>query len=657
MNLPLTRLIMFKHGVGYFERRGAYTGEQLALSVPHEAMDDLLKSLVALDLGAGQVLGVAFETPEDQAARLARGSIKLSDQLSLLDLLRDLRGRQVRLRVTTGEKKTAETSYEGLVVGVDYESEEPLQRAQVSLYVPETRQVVTLSLKRLVQLELLDDAAASDLSYFLRAAQSDEQRRVATVRLSPGDHDLLVGYIAPAPAWRVSYRLLYEGTPADYQGGAGASDAFVLLQGWGLFDNQLEEDLEGVELTLMAGMPVSFRYRLYEPHTPERPLVEDEERTVAAPIMFEPPMPAMGMVSYMDDGMATGREPMPMAAMRSSPKLQADRLEASVQSAATGDERGALFAYHVAHPVSVGRGQSAMVPIVSQRLPARRELLYNGAKQPRHPVASLRLTNATGLTLERGPATILEDGDYAGEAVLPFTRVGGELIVAYAVELGIAVEERRRSNRQLIGISIKDEYAVFEEHDLAMTTYQITNNGDQETDVTLDHGLMQDYEVAGPRQPDETSAGYGRWRVACAPHTLTSFEVTERRLVRRQERVRGLTGAQLRSFLRDRLLTAEVVQALGAVLTLYQQADQAQAQIRQLEQEREKIGQHQRQIQGNLQPLGREGDEGALRQRYVATLNQQEDRLVAIASESERLQAEIKRLEGQALAQLKQMNA
>ncbi|MEI6180307.1 MAG: hypothetical protein WCP31_06100, partial [Chloroflexales bacterium] len=59
--LALTRMVLFKHGVGYFERRGTHSGEQLELSFPREAMDDVLKSLVALDLGAGQVLGVDFE--------------------------------------------------------------------------------------------------------------------------------------------------------------------------------------------------------------------------------------------------------------------------------------------------------------------------------------------------------------------------------------------------------------------------------------------------------------------------------------------------------------------------------------------------------------------------------------------------------------------
>src|SRR3954469_21233250 len=96
-NLPIKRMILYKHGVGYFERQGSFEGTALQLQFPREAMDDVLKSLIALDRGAGQVLGIDFETPEDRAARLARGSIHLSENRSLLDLLRDLRGRKVRL--------------------------------------------------------------------------------------------------------------------------------------------------------------------------------------------------------------------------------------------------------------------------------------------------------------------------------------------------------------------------------------------------------------------------------------------------------------------------------------------------------------------------------------------------------------------------------
>ena len=323
-DLPIHRLILYKHGVGYFERRGAVSGTELRLSFPRAAMDDVLKSLVALDLGAGQIHGVDFETPEDRAAQIARGSIHLSDDRSLLDLLRDLRGRRVRLWLEDEPRDEPRKSFglggrrpeprdqtevtdaevpvmpppgraqDGVLIGIDVEEAENLLRTPfVSIYQAEQRRVRTFMVREVRRVEILDDRAAEDLAYFLRAAQSEEDRRAATLRLSEGEHDLLVGYIAPAPAWRVSYRILFE--PTNDQGPttndeepaasekAGSDDttrhssfvvrrSSVLLQGWGLFDNQLDEDLRGVALTLVAGMPVSFRYRLYEPHTPERPL-------------------------------------------------------------------------------------------------------------------------------------------------------------------------------------------------------------------------------------------------------------------------------------------------------------------------------------------------------------------------------------------------
>jgi hypothetical protein len=58
-----------------------------------------------------------------------------------------------------------------------------------------------------------------------------------------------------------------------------------------------------------------------------------------------------------------------------------------------------------------------------------------------------------------------------------------------------------------------------------------------------------------------------------------------------------------------------------------------------------------------LGPLGKEGDEGALRKRYVAQLNQAEDQLTALAREEAQLKERIGRLEEQAAARLTELTA
>ncbi len=698
MSLPIQRIILYKHGVGYFERRGPVSGELLRLSFPCQAMDDILKSMVTLDLGAGQVLGVDFETPENRAALIEKGNIHLSDQHSLLDLLRDLRGRPIRciLEEPTNprpaqrnlgrgslpppmppdpasqlspsdpdqpsEPEETPGQLEGLVVGVDYEEEESLRRALLSIYCPETRHIQTVALPMIKQLELLDATAVADLDYFLRAAQSEADRRSATLHLSPGEHDLLVGYIAPAPAWRVSYRMLFE-TIQELETAAQDAQAepSVLLQGWGLFDNQMEEDLEDVELTLVAGMPISFRYRLYEPRTPDRPLIEDDERTVNAPVAFDQlqpmtiggPLPPGAPQTIVTTGVVDGVVDEENESNETEQTFfSAAATEKSVATAATGSERGALFAYRVSHPVSVARGQSAMVPILSQRLPCRRELLYNKQKLPAHPVVSLRLTNATGLTLERGPVTVLTDGDYAGEAVVPFTRTDGELIVPFAVELGMTVAERYRSERHIRGISVRGEYLQIQEYDLRHTSYHLTSTLAEPVDVIIEHTLRDKYELTDTPDPIEQSAGFVRWSVICAPHARTIFAVRERHLLSRRELVKNLKGQQLQAYLQNQVLDTATVQALEEVLQRYHQIDELRQHIQAGTNETRGIYQRQGQIRGNLQSLGREGEEGTLRKRYVDELNQLEDQLLALSTEEQRLKQQIAGLEAEIKTQL-----
>lgn len=512
-------------------------------------------------------------------------------------------------------------------------------------------------MRHIARLAILDDRAAADVTYFLRAAQSEEDRRAAIVRLSEGDHEILVGYIAPAPSWRVSYRLLAEPKPDGSDSANGGrrdmgAQVAVLLQGWGLFDNQLDEDLENVELTLVAGMPVSFRYRLYEPHTPERPLVQDDVRTVAAPIEFQAQRataapPGVSEVGVLDEMNFDDVELESLAAA-APPAISMENLERSTEAASIGEERGALFQYRVAHPVSVARGRSAMVPIVSRRLDGRKELLYNGRKLPGHPVASLRMLNETGLTLERGPVTVVERGDYAGEAVLPFTRAGAEVIVAYAVELGVTITEERHSQRTMAGLSISKEYAVFEEWDVRQRRYRITSTLPDAVTIVIEQERLAGYDLFETPAPAEEAHNVARWPVRCIPGVETVFTVSERRKTSRYEEVRDLDMHQIRSFLRDKYLDQATFKALERILSLYDQVAKHEATLEDIEEERKDILARQQQIQGNLGPLGREGSERALRERYVALLNQLEDRLSELHSREQKTRAAIERLEQEA---------
>ncbi|MCP4536990.1 MAG: hypothetical protein GY832_07565 [Chloroflexi bacterium] len=636
-NLPITHITLYKHGVGFFERRAELSGEKVELSFRVEEMNDILKSLTVIDWGKGQVLGVDYATPQSREERLAGCSIRLSDARSLRDLLAGLRGRHVRLLLDQEEAIT------GTLLGLDEVAErQPMDTSLVSLLLDQTDQVQTVSLGRVGGVEILDERGASDLRFFLQTALSQENYRQVTIRLTSGEHDLSVSYIAPAPTWRVSYRLV---TAPEADDGPRA-----LLLGWGIFDNRLEEDLDAISMSLVAGMPISFIYDLYTPFTPERPVVEEEARVAAAPVDFAgrmapPAPPAAEPEMMMGAGISMAAKMMGEGTMRSAPKASIrDALAEAAPVTTTGKALGELFQYVIGTPVTVGRGQSAMVPIISADLDYGKDLLYNGAKMATHPVATLRLENATGLTLERGPVTVIEQGQYAGEAVLPFTVDGGEVVVPYAVELGVKVREQRNSRRELRGLSIKGAYAHLEEWHIQQREYQLNNSVGKAVTVLVEHPRTAHYDLFDTIEPKERTEGHWRFEVEVPARGEKTLKVQERRLMRRKEELRKQSYKRLQNFLQKGLLDRGTHDQVSELLRVWEKIEENKQRLVKVEKERQKIYQEQQQIQGNMGTLTQTGKEGKLRSRYVEQLEASEEQLKTLAQKETDVKAEIARL-------------
>jgi hypothetical protein len=517
-----------------------------------------------------------------------------------------------------------------------------LSTCLVSLLLDDTAQVQTFDLGRVHGVEILDDRGSGDLRFFLQTALSQEDYRQVTVRLTPGEHELSVSYIAPAPTWRVSYRLVVDETE---DGKAGA-----LLLGWGIFDNRLEEDLDGISLSLVAGMPISFVYDLYTPFTPDRPVVEEEARVAAAPVAFAEAEAGyvaeertLGLGAQMAKSMAM--EPMAAAPAARMRPISREALADAAPVSTSGESLGELFQYVISTPVTVRRGHSAMVPIVSAGLEHRKDLLYNGRKMPSHPVATLRLENESGLTLERGPVTVIEEGVYAGEAVLPFTVEGGEIVVPYAVELGLKIRENVGTQREIRGLDVKGAYLIIEEWDMRWREYQANNSTGEDLAVLVEHQRTSHFEVVDTPEPKERTDEHYRFELEAPARAEATLKVKERRLVSRREELRKQSYRGLQRYLRQGLLARATYDRIAEILGLMEKVGDNEKQIAKVEAERKKLYKAQEQIQGNMGALKTTGKEGALRARYVQQLDESEDQVRALARREAALKGEIERLE------------
>lgn len=608
-NLPMTRMILFKHGIAYIERRTRWAGERLVLTVRTGEMNDLLKSLTVIDEGDGRVIGIEYATPQERAERLAGCSMKLGEERSFQDLLVSLRGRRVELQFDQN------TAWRGILLGIDRPPpNQPVTAGVVSLLLDESADVRCAPIGHLLGVTILDDAGTDDLRFFLGSMLATEQHAEVIVHLTPGDHDLRIGYVIPAPTWRVSYRLIVMLDEND------GENVQAMLMGWGIFDNQLEENLAEVNLSLVAGMPISFVYDLYKPAIPERPVVHDEERTVTGPIMLESACSSKALSSMPEaiEGLAAG-----IALQGFVPET----FENSVLVSVAGKERGALFQYDVSMPVTVGRGQSALVPIVSARLPGKRNLIYNCEQYEEHPIAMLRVLNKSGVALERGPVTVLDNDGYAGEAILALTQIDAEIAIPYAIELGVSVKEETGTDMKMHSIQIDGRYLRIEEWETQWREVVISNDTNRPKQILIDHAWEGKYELYESPPPVERTESFLRFAVDVPANERSTLRIQLRKLIAHREEIVMNRRQSLEIYLTRAQMNREDKARLTKLIDAWSELAVLQSELDALARERKVIYEAQEQMRANLSHLAKDGEEGKLRVSFVDKLRSSEEQL------------------------------
>ncbi|MCA9663904.1 MAG: hypothetical protein KC486_36600, partial [Myxococcales bacterium] len=276
--LPVTSVVLFKHGVGYFERHGKITGEAtVELSFRASEMNDVLKSLTVLDDGGGAVSSISYESTQPLSKQLEDFAIQIPEDRAMSGLLAQLTGSRAIVYRSDG-------STEGVIAGVEpftrREGDQAIDSHRLCLWVAGAS-LESYDLADVRRIELSDPALRKDLQHLLDiliSAKKKDLKRLTIFARGDGERALTVSYVIETPVWKTSYRaLLY-----------GASTA---IQGWALVDNTQDEDWDNVSLTLVAGLPISFVHDLYSPRYKKRPVVVVEEEAAYAPPVLESGVP------------------------------------------------------------------------------------------------------------------------------------------------------------------------------------------------------------------------------------------------------------------------------------------------------------------------------------------------------------------------------
>ncbi len=634
----IKRVILYKHGVGYFEREAEVTGDaEIRLSFRSEEMNDVLKSLTVYDHGGGTVSSVSYDNKKPLSKLLADISLDLPASGGNVSLLSALRGAEVS--VATGSRSVV-----GQVVGVDERLSgnnrgEASQKFYLTVF-DEKGRLQTFDLDDVASVAFLDETLQKDLRFLFStvfSAKKQDAKLLKVFSRGQGVRSVSLSYVTECPVWKTSYRIALE---------EAEGTASCFLQGWALVDNPQDEDWKDVELSLVSGLPISFRHDLYSPRYLQRAEIEVEYESAAGPVrtqgeladefpipkaelFFQPPSPGAPMVAAAAPRGAIGGDARGgggalggIAALKQS----AAKVETVVQRA------GQLFEYRIDRPVTVLRNQSALVPIVSSSFEGGKKLLYNGSEREENPFSVVEFKNTTGLTLEGGPVTIYEGEMYAGEAMLDTLGPGEERMLPYAVALDIEVKVERdyleAQVEQRAGRGTWSEKKAF----YTKTRYRFTNRSGKVQVAIVEHPHSQDELVNTPDPVSETR-DFRRFQLELPLKGSRTLEVTEKSVA-----VERLTFTQIEPHdvvVRIESLAAQLGRnpIVEELKKLFDEGNRLQQQIAQLHSaiQVKESGQHR--IRENLKSLGTSEEERALKSRYVSVLDSDETKLETLRSE------------------------
>ncbi len=630
-DLPLSTVVLYSSGVGFFQHEGMVNDEQsVEMRFREGQINDILKSMVLQDHSGGTIGPVTYAPRDPLERTLQAFAVDIGDEPSLGELLSRLRGDEVRIT-------TAESEISGTVLGTEFQKKSVgdniLEFEVVNLVNSDGMQQVPIW--HIKNIELTSEELAGDLNRALAAiaANRDVSRRAVRLHFTGnGSRRVSVGYLLEAPVWKTSYRLV-------------ADEGESFLQGWAIVENTTDTDWEQVRLSLVSGRPVSFIQDLYQPVYARRPEVPVQTQVPARPRLYDAALKEAEEVEMedtmvMDDAvpappaeMRRREMEMPVAAPEAGARIAVDALaRTGIAAAAAGEEVGEMFHYAIDQPVSINRQGSAMIPIVNQPVDTDRLSIYNREAHVKHPMHGLRLTNTSGLALMGGAITVFDGGAYAGDALIDDLGPNDRRLISYALDTSLEISPEGRSTDQVReSIKIVNGVLIARVTQTAETRYVVRNNSENARRVLIEHPRRgDDWELVEPEEPVETTRDLYRIEVSVEPGTTEELAVRAWQPVSERISLSAERIDRVQQYMRWTEMPENVGAALQEIISRMRRIAEIDREIETKNSRLEQIGEEQARIRQNMEQLDRDSE---LYARYVNRLGEQEDEFDEVRAE------------------------
>jgi hypothetical protein len=666
-SFPVTRVALYKNGVGFFEHTGHVSGDAaVTIDLTSGQLNDVLQSLTAIDLNGGRISGAGYNSTTPLEQQLKTLPLSLDDNPTASDFYSAIRGARVEVRsgavAITGRLLSVEVR--SAPKADDSSATNNIDRYFVTV-VSDSGDTRTIELTAATSVRLLDTSLHNDVSRYLQLIDANRSQGLRHLTLSDngtGTRELRVSYISEVPIWKSTYRVLFTNSTSSSQQ--------ATLQGWSVVDNTTGADWNNVQLSLIAGAPQSFIQPLSQPIYSRRPEVaiaqeaqltpqthdSSLEALVNGPLSASQTVAVNGMASGAPRGLIHGLGSSTGAGIGASsggniggvygtvkvePSMSYE--DAAVTSIAPDTQAAGFddfFEYRINQPITIRKNESALVPIMQSKVTADPVTLVSySSGRTSQPLRALWVTNTSGLTLDRGSFTIIEDGNFAGEGLLDPVHPDEKRLLSYAADQAVhaAVEDEKNSSHVTL---IRGSRGVLNIHraEIHEVTLVLHNAAPARRTIVSEVPVINGWKLdsltntaSSDPKPVETTPTVYRFRTELAPGETARLHIGANHSGYTTYYLTRSDDNQLQLILNASEHNSALEAALQPVLDARRKVADAQEAVDQTKANLDSLRSDEERQRANIVAL-KDADKSA-RDRFVNELNKTEDAINTAQSE------------------------
>jgi len=590
--LPLRRVVVYRNGVGYYERAGHVQSSEVKFRMRQKLIGDFLATLAIVERGGSTVRSASFPIElDDQVDPRARQFQEMM-QPEFTGKLKDKNPlRDVALRLDGREHDLA----------VGYVAETPVWR-------PSYRVV-------------LDKSGKAEL-----------QSWGIIENLSGED-------------WRDIELVLVAGAPLAFQSNLGqpVTPPRPLVSDSGEVIDAMPEGVTSVAST--NGAVDRYEPEAQAPAPPPAPaesasadtseeILAEDEKTRANKKPSQRAAMGYGSGAGRKKDVAGAVQPSAPAAL---PKASMMRMQTTAPSqprnmsvlAAVAVQAGATR-YAIPYRVTVPDESATMVLLLQKDVPGESVFLFapdgGVADSSTHPFRVARFKNATDGLLERGPIAVFEKGSFLGQGLLESLPAGATATVPFALERSIGVQSEVHVDQRGARLARVETGNLTIERDVVVrTTYKVQNGAAETAKMLVRHGRRPGTRLYHPPAgtEDNTASGTALLPLDVRGNGRAEFIVDERAAAQEYaDWLSSLAEEAVSAFIKDERAGKAERDALSAAWQIREAWKTLDDEQSTLNAERDELSRTQQELRANLEAIRKNEQAADLRRKLTKKLDE-----------------------------------